>query len=61
MATVREKISGFTKLLAREVLRFDRIDPNKTRKFHRVEERDAKGEWSIVHDEEKEFPSKRRV
>jgi len=59
-AVVREKISRFTKRLAREVLRFDRATPDVTRKFHHVEERDANGKWNTVHNEEKEFPSKCR-
>jgi hypothetical protein len=59
-AVVREKISRFTKQLAREVLRFDRAAPNVTRKFHHVEERDASGKWNTVHHEEKEFPPKHR-
>jgi hypothetical protein len=59
-AVVREKISRFTKQLAKEVLRFDRAAPDVTRKFHHVEERDASGTWNTVHHEEKEFPPKHR-
>jgi hypothetical protein len=55
----RTKISRLGKL-ARESLRFDRSDPDKTVKTHRVEEQQADGDWKVVHDEEVEYPAKRR-
>lgn len=57
---VRGKISGFTKRLAREWLRIDRSDPKVTRKFHRVEEKGEDGKWVLMHDEQKDFKSRRR-
>ena len=57
---VREKIAGASKRLAREILRIDRTAPNVTRKVHHVEEQDEHGGWKTVHDEQKEYPAKRR-
>jgi hypothetical protein len=55
----RTKLSGLGKL-ARESLRIDRSDPNKTVKTHRVEEQQDDGSWQLEHDERKEYPAKRR-
>ena len=55
----RTKISRLGKL-ARESLQFDRSHPEKTVKTHRVEEQQPDGEWKVVHDEEVEYPAKRR-
>jgi hypothetical protein len=55
----RTKISRFGRL-SRESLRFDRSDPAKTTKTHRVEEQQPDGSWTVVHDEQEEYPAKRK-
>jgi hypothetical protein len=55
----RTKLSAFGKL-ARESLRLDRSEPDKTVKAHRVEEQREDGSWEVVHDERIEYPAKRR-
>ena len=57
---VREKVSGFSKRLAREWLRIYRSDRAVTRKVHRVEEQGPDGQWITIHDETQDFPAKRR-
>lgn len=60
---VRRLVSRYKRsrsgLEAREVLDIDRSDMQKTVKRHHVEEL-QNGEWKVVHDEETEFPAKRR-
>jgi len=59
--TVRDKIGGASKWVAREILSFDRTDPNATKKTHVVEEQNPEtGEWITKHDEHKTFPARRR-
>jgi hypothetical protein len=56
----RTKLSEFGKL-ARESLRLDRSESEKTVKTHRVEEHREDGSWEVVHDECMEYPAKRRL
>jgi len=44
---------------AREILDIDRTNPQKTTKYHHVEEL-TDGEWVTVHDHREEFDAKRR-
>jgi hypothetical protein len=55
----RTKLSRFGKLV-RESLRFNRTDAYKTVKTHHVEERQPDSSWKVVHDEQDEYPAKRR-
>lgn len=57
---IRNKISGFTKKLAKETLVFDHRDLNITKKYHHVEEMDDNGNKKVVHNENIEYPSKKR-
>jgi hypothetical protein len=57
--TERTKLSALGNL-ARESLRLDRSDPEKTVKTHRVEERQEDGSWTLEHNEREEYPAKRR-
>ncbi len=45
---------------ARESLKIDHRDTDKTTKTHIVEEQTDDGIWKIVHNEHEEFPAKRR-
>jgi len=56
----RTKRGGKSGQPAHEDLRFDRSDPTKTVKTHHVEEQDADGTWQVVHDEQVQYPAKRR-
>ena len=44
---------------AREILDIDRSDPQKTKKYHRVEELED-GQWKTIHEHQEEFGAKRR-
>ena len=55
----RTKLSRLGKL-ARESLRYDRTDPTRTTKTHRVEEQQPDGSWTVEHDEREEYPAKRK-
>jgi hypothetical protein len=56
----RVKIARKTGYLAREVQLYDRSDPDKTVKYHRVEERQPDGSWNTEHEHREENPAKRR-
>ena len=56
----RMKRAGKSRLLAKEDLRIDRSDPDKTVKTHHVEEFQPDGTWKVEHDHRDEFPAKRR-
>jgi hypothetical protein len=45
---------------ARESLKIDHRDTEKTTKMHIVEEQRDDGIWKVVHNEHEEFPAKRR-
>ena len=56
----QHKTSGETKRPAKEVQAVDRTDPEKTVKYHRVEEQAEDGSWETVHEHTNEYPAKRR-
>lgn len=57
----RDKISGKTKQLTREILTIDRSDPAHTVKYHRVQEHDEMGNLiGEPHEHTEIFPAKRR-
>ena len=56
----RMKRARTSRLLAKEDLRIDRSDPNKTVKTHHVEEFQSDGTWKVEHDHRDEYPAKRR-
>ncbi len=56
----RNKTSAGSGRKAKESLVIDRTDPHTTRKLHRVEELNEMGEYEVVHDENIEYPAKRR-
>lgn len=56
----RNKRGGKSGQPAHEDLRFDRSDATKTVKTHHVEEQAPDGAWHTVHDEQVEYPAKRR-
>lgn len=57
--TKKKKTSGKTKQPAEETMIIDRSHPEKTTKKHEVREFDGDN-WKTVHDEQEEFPAKRR-
>ena len=57
--TKKRKTSGKTKQPAEETMIIDRSHPEKTTKKHEVREFDGDN-WKTVHDEQEEFPAKRR-
>jgi hypothetical protein len=58
--TIEDTISKNSKRTVKKYLEHDYINPNITRKKHKVDELSKNGEWKNVPDENTTYPAKLR-